>query len=168
MVTKATELQNDSAYLTATYFSLFLGFFGVDRFYLGHVGLGILKLLTFGGFGIWWLIDLIWIALGNATTKKGFKLTRSAEATRVVYVGVALFTLIQIVGAVLTTISYTSALESLDNSVSNLSERLKGAHIEVTSNNENSPLKDAHIQIDGADNNKDGDETIKITFPNEQ
>jgi TM2 domain-containing membrane protein YozV len=153
MVTKATELQNDSAYLTATYFSLFLGFFGVDRFYLGHVGLGILKLLTFGGFGIWWLIDLIWIALGNATTKKGFKLTRSAEATRVVYVGVALFTLIQIVGAVLTTISYTSALESLDNSVSNLSDRLEGAHIEAT----------------GSENKKGGgDGTIKITFPDKQ
>jgi TM2 domain-containing membrane protein YozV len=42
--------------------SIFFGHFGVDRFIMGHVGLGILKLLTMGGCGIWWLIDVILIA----------------------------------------------------------------------------------------------------------
>ena len=42
--------------------SILFGSFGVDRFIMGHVGLGILKLITFGGCGIWWLIDLILIA----------------------------------------------------------------------------------------------------------
>lgn len=42
--------------------SIIFGEIGVDRFIMGHVWLGILKLLTFGGFGIWWLIDVILIA----------------------------------------------------------------------------------------------------------
>ncbi|MEA3515195.1 MAG: TM2 domain-containing protein [Nanoarchaeota archaeon] len=42
--------------------SILFGSLGVDRFIMGHVGLGILKLFTFGGCGIWWLIDLILIA----------------------------------------------------------------------------------------------------------
>jgi TM2 domain-containing membrane protein YozV len=42
--------------------SIIFGSLGVDRFIMGHVGLGILKLITFGGCGIWWLVDLILIA----------------------------------------------------------------------------------------------------------
>ena len=42
--------------------SILFGSLGVDRFIMGHVGLGILKIITFGGCGIWWLVDLILIA----------------------------------------------------------------------------------------------------------
>ena len=42
--------------------SIIFGTLGVDRFIMGHVGLGILKLITFGGCGVWWLVDLILIA----------------------------------------------------------------------------------------------------------
>ncbi len=42
--------------------SIFLGWLGVDRFIMGHIGLGILKLLTIGGLGLWWLIDIILVA----------------------------------------------------------------------------------------------------------
>lgn len=42
--------------------SIIFGQLGVDRFIMGHVGLGILKLITLGGFGIWWIIDVILIA----------------------------------------------------------------------------------------------------------
>ena len=51
--------------------SILLGELGVDRFYLGYVGLGILKLITAGGCGIWWLIDLIMIATGKLGPKDG-------------------------------------------------------------------------------------------------
>ena len=39
--------------------SWILGTLGIDRFYRGQIGLGVLKLLTAGGCGIWWLIDAI-------------------------------------------------------------------------------------------------------------
>jgi hypothetical protein len=42
--------------------SIFFGSLGVDRFMMGQVGLGILKLITAGGCGVWWLIDVILIA----------------------------------------------------------------------------------------------------------
>ena len=54
--------KKDKKWLTALLLSIIIGSLGVDRFYMGHVGLGILKLITFGGLGIWWLIDLILIA----------------------------------------------------------------------------------------------------------
>lgn len=38
-------------------FSTFLGMYGVDRFVRGQVGLGVLKILTFGGLGFWYLAD---------------------------------------------------------------------------------------------------------------
>ena len=56
---------------TAIILSVLLGTLGVDRFYLGYVGLGIVKLLTFGGFGIWWLIDLIMICTGSLQPRDG-------------------------------------------------------------------------------------------------
>ena len=51
--------------------ALFLGGLGADRFYLGKIGTGILKLVTAGGFGIWALIDLIITLTGNQKDKQG-------------------------------------------------------------------------------------------------
>jgi len=58
-------------WLTLFLLSLFLGELGVDRFFVGKIGTGILKLLTLGGCGIWWLIDWIMIACEKFTDSKG-------------------------------------------------------------------------------------------------
>ena len=57
--------------VVALILSIFLGELGIHRFYLGYIGTGILKLITCGGFGIWWLIDLIMIATGKLKPKDG-------------------------------------------------------------------------------------------------
>lgn len=51
--------------------SIFLGGYGIDRFYIGHIGLGVGKLLTCGGFGLWAIID--WFLILGATRNENFK-----------------------------------------------------------------------------------------------
>jgi TM2 domain len=58
-------------FLVALLLSIFVGSLGIDRFYLGYVGLGILKLVTLGGCGVWSLIDIILIALHKLPDAKG-------------------------------------------------------------------------------------------------
>jgi hypothetical protein len=65
------EHVGDKDWLTATVLSVLLGGFGVDRFYLGSSGWGVFKLLTFGGVGVWTIVDAIAIAVGYLTPADG-------------------------------------------------------------------------------------------------
>ncbi len=62
---------SDKEYIIALLFSIFLGYLGIDRFYMGQVGMGIGKLLTGGGCGVWWLIDIILIATRSSNDSAG-------------------------------------------------------------------------------------------------
>ena len=65
-------MDNGKSRITAIILSLFFGVFGVDRFYLGYTGLGLAKLVTFGGFGIWALIDFVLICIGSLEPLRGY------------------------------------------------------------------------------------------------
>ncbi|MFA9379592.1 MAG: TM2 domain-containing protein [Acetanaerobacterium sp.] len=56
---------------TTLILAILLGSLGIDRFYTGKVGTGLLKLFTGGGLGIWWLVDIIMIATGSYKDKDG-------------------------------------------------------------------------------------------------
>lgn len=110
----ATNEDADHSYLLAVAFSYFFGGLGVDRFYLGYTGLGVLKLLTFGGFGIWHLVDMLLIAFGKKKAK-GSNLPLEGYAKHnkpihmvaivllivngLVVVGVLIFLLVSVLGA---------------------------------------------------------------------
>ena len=58
-------------FLVVFFFSFIWGVFGIDRIYLGKIWTGILKFLTFGGYGIWAMIDLSKIMSGEMRDKQG-------------------------------------------------------------------------------------------------
>ncbi len=68
---------SDKDWTTTLLLSIFLGGLGVDRFYLGYTGLGIVKLITLGGCGVWALIDLILIILNKLPDAQGRPLRKS-------------------------------------------------------------------------------------------
>ena len=65
----------DKRILPAFLLCFFVGYLGVHRFYVGKIGSGVAMLVTFGGLGIWWLVDLIVIVCGSFTDAQGNKIT---------------------------------------------------------------------------------------------
>ncbi|MFT4188337.1 MAG: NINE protein [Aeromicrobium sp.] len=66
----------DKQFIVALLLSIFGGGLGLDRFYLGYTGLGVAKLLTAGGCGIWSLVDVILVATGRMVAADGSELVR--------------------------------------------------------------------------------------------
>lgn len=74
------------SFLTTWLLSLFLGIFGVDRFYLGKVGTGLLKLVTLRGLGVWALVDLVMILAGGMRDKSRLPLRSTSKQRMVAWI----------------------------------------------------------------------------------
>lgn len=79
--TTGDTISSSKSWIVLLLLSLLVGILGIDRFYLGKIGTGILKLITLGGFGIWWLIDVIFIVTGNMKDKSG-AVVKSSDGIR--------------------------------------------------------------------------------------
>jgi TM2 domain-containing membrane protein YozV len=64
------------SWVVALVLSVLLGWLAVDRFYLGYIGPGVLKLVTLGGCFIWYVIDVVFIALNQLPDAEGRPLRR--------------------------------------------------------------------------------------------
>lgn len=114
MNTSTTDLNQENqpkSATTALFLCLFLGFLGIHRFYVGKIWTGILMALTFGGFGIWTLIDLIYIASGHFKDKNGneleFRKTKMSPLKLVfIILGLLILFMIAYVGTVFSVLVY--------------------------------------------------------------
>lgn len=61
----AADGQGNRSFLITWILSLTLGFLGADRFYTGRYLTGGLKLLSLGGLGLWWIVDLVIVMAGG-------------------------------------------------------------------------------------------------------
>ncbi len=78
--------QPGKSFVVTWLLSWFLGVLGVDRFYLGKTGTGVAKLLTLGGCGIWALVDVILVLVGQTRDSDGRPLAGYEENKRVAWI----------------------------------------------------------------------------------
>ena len=73
-VRKRTIPHYPKSYLRALFLCAFLGIFGIHRFYTGYKRIGFIQLFTLGGFGIWWMVDLISMCFNSYKDKYGIEM----------------------------------------------------------------------------------------------
>ncbi len=66
-----SEKVSEKGFVPTILLCFFLGVLGIHRFYVGKIGTGVLQLVTFGGVGIWTLIDFVVIVMGNFKDAQG-------------------------------------------------------------------------------------------------
>ena len=68
---------NSIDWLALFLLTFFVGVLGIHRFYVGKIGTGVLMLITLGGLGVWFLVDLLLVVTGQFTNKDGQKIPRA-------------------------------------------------------------------------------------------
>lgn len=112
-VQEPQEQVGQKSFIATWLFSWFLGSLGVDRFYLGKVGTGVLKLITLGGFGIWSLVDLILTLTNNQRDKMGNKLHGFEEHKKTAWIVTGALVLLNIVATIVMTAAMGVGLASM-------------------------------------------------------
>ncbi|MCL2680352.1 MAG: TM2 domain-containing protein [Coriobacteriia bacterium] len=101
------------SFLATWLLSMILGSWGADRFYLGKIGTGVLKLLTAGGLGIWYIVDLVIVLAGNTTDKNGLALEGYEENKKTAWIVTAIYFSASIVLGIILGLAYASVLVAL-------------------------------------------------------
>lgn len=130
--TKPVRTMPKQRHYLATFFLSFLwGAFGVDRMYMGYWGLGILKLITLGGLGIWAFIDFIFVSTGFMKDRQGREMLQVAEykkfAGKVVTIFAVAVGLVVLVNGLLLIWSVSNLMTQLQSG-SGLGELLDGVN----------------------------------------
>jgi TM2 domain-containing membrane protein YozV len=112
--------KNSSNWTVLFYLSFWLGFFGVDRFYVGKIGSGIFKLLTLGGLGIWWFIDLLVVIGGKFTDASGKFVEKQGKAFKHIGICIAILVILAAIGTSNTDSENKSSADNVITSKSNL------------------------------------------------
>lgn len=112
-------LPTEKSFVVTWLFAWLLGIFAVDRFYLGKVGTGLLKLFTFAGFGVWYLVDLIIVLAGAQRDKQGRQLAGFDKNKKVAWIVTAAWLVLSVIvsGVSGAASSGTSTTTVVDSSV---------------------------------------------------
>ena len=93
----APVIPSEKSFLATWLFAWLLGFFAVDRFYLGKVGTGLIKLFTFSGLGVWWLVDIVLVLTGAQRDKQGRTLAGFDKHKKVAWIVTAAWLVLAVI-----------------------------------------------------------------------
>ncbi len=134
------KVRRQRHFLAAFFISFMWGGFGVDRMYMGYWGLGILKLLTLGGLGIWTIIDFAFISTGFMKDKQGREMLQAAEYKKFAGKTVLIFAISLGVFLLVNGLLLIWTVSSLFSSSSDILNQVPGASQLLNGNNEQSQI----------------------------